>query len=189
MTTTGIGAAGPAVRTSERGLSSLKSEDFFRILTTELQQQDPFEPSNTSDMIGQVAQIREIELSGQMSSTLDQLGKSQRTAGLADWIGKFVAARTVGLDGAPALTSGVVTSVRVADDGAAVLELDTGAAVTAASVSLVTTPENAQAANSQATGGATDASDPAKSGAARAMQAAAPAKRTWLQNLADALSR
>ncbi|MBK8914642.1 MAG: hypothetical protein IPM64_08610 [Phycisphaerales bacterium] len=189
MTTAGISAAGPAVRPAERGLSSLKSEDFFRILTTELQQQDPFEPSNTSDMIGQVAQIREIELSGQMSSTLDQLGKAQRTAGLADWIGKFVAARAIGLDGAPALTTGVVTGVRVADDGTSVLELDTGAAVTAASVTLVTTPENAQAAANQAAPATSATSDPSKGGTARSLQAAPPAPRNWLERLTDALIR
>ncbi len=126
---------------SDRGIATLSSEDFFKILVSELQTQDPLEPSKTSDMIGQVSQIRSIELSSKMGDTLDTLVQQQRTAGMADFLGKFVTAVTNGPDGSPIATEGVVTGVVFAGDGSAVLELDNGLAVAVRDVVRVTTLE------------------------------------------------
>ncbi len=58
MSTTAVTSATSAAQTVfDRGLSGLKSEDFFNILVTELKQQDPFEPAKTADMIGQVSDM------------------------------------------------------------------------------------------------------------------------------------
>jgi len=125
-------------------LSTLKSEDFFRILVTELRQQDPFEPAKTADMISQVSQIRSIELSKQLTDTLQELAAQQHTAGAAELLGKYVTARLVAADGSEQEVSGVVTGVRFDADGSAVLELDTGQAVPASAIVRVTTVEAAQ---------------------------------------------
>ena len=126
---------------SDRSIATLSSEDFFKILVTELQSQDPLEPSKTSDMIGQVSQIRSIELSAKMGNTLDKLVQQQRTAGMTDLLGKFVTAVTNGPDGAPIATEGVGTGVTFTSDGSAVLELDTGYAVRIQDVVRVSTLE------------------------------------------------
>ena len=52
-TAAGVGIA-PSAAAPRRDVKSLQSEDFFKLLITELQQQDPLEPSKTEDMIGQV---------------------------------------------------------------------------------------------------------------------------------------
>jgi len=130
----------PASR-QDRGLSSLRSEDFFKILVTELQQQDPMKPNETSDMISQVSQIRSIELSGQLTDTLGQLAQQQKASGASDLIGKYVQAAMEGEDGQAFVLDGVVTGVQFASDGSATLELDSGMAVRAADVIEVTTPE------------------------------------------------
>lgn len=141
METSAIGGAAGAVGIQDRGLGSLKSEDFFNILVTELQQQDPFEPTKTADMISQVSQIRDIELSGQLNESLSAFVENQRTSGAAEWLGKFIIAEQPLDDGSSTYVDGVVTSVRFAENGDAVLELDTGRAIAAEDVSLVTSLE------------------------------------------------
>jgi flagellar basal-body rod modification protein FlgD len=140
METSAIGtstSASPA--TQQGGLSSLKSEDFFKILVTELQNQDPFEPTKTADMISQVSQIRSIELSGKLTDTLGLMTRQQRLSGTSELIGKYVYAVTTAADGTQMLHQGVVTGLRFNADGAAVLELDTGEMVPATAVIRVTT--------------------------------------------------
>ncbi len=129
---------------NDRGIGALKSEDFFKILVTELQQQDPLNPAETSDMIGNVSQIRSIELSSQLSDTLDSLVKQQRTAGTTDMIGKYIVAFAENEAGETQPVEGVVSSVYFGSDGSAVLELDSGLAVRAADVSQMTTPAEAE---------------------------------------------
>lgn len=123
----------------DRGVDSLKSEDFFRILISELQQQDPLSPSDTSDLVAQVSQIRSIELSGQLTSTLDALSQQQKASDASNLVGRFVQAVVVDQDGAALPVEGVVTAVRFDTDGSTVLELDTGDAVRASDVLRITT--------------------------------------------------
>jgi flagellar basal-body rod modification protein FlgD len=143
-----IGAVGQTAfaprSTEQRGLSSLNSEDFFKILVAEMRQQDPLEPAKTADMISSVSQIRSIELSSRLTSALEQMASQQRTAGASELLGKFIQAQVMGPDGAPVNVAGVVTGVRFNPDGVAVLELDSGLAVRAADVAWVTTVEEAE---------------------------------------------
>lgn len=141
---TGLNTAAGANARKDRGVGALKSEDFFRILITELRQQDPLEPAKTSDMISNVSQIRNIEMSGQLASTLDTLAKQQRTAGSSEMIGKYVLAVSQAPDGTPLGTEGVVTSVQFASDGSAVLELDSGQTVPASDVAQIMSAEEAE---------------------------------------------
>ena len=134
---------------AQRGLASLASEDFFKILVTEMQNQDPFEPSDSSDLISQVSQIRTIEQSDTLTRTLDLLTQQQRLGGVTGLIGKFVQAIAVGPDGNQALYEGIVTSVFFNADGSAVLELDTGQAVPADAVVRVTTLDEVELALAQ----------------------------------------
>ena len=138
--------------TTDRGMGSLKSEDFFKILVTELRQQDPFEPAKTADMINEVSQIRSIDLSTRLTDTLSKISQQQHTAGASELIGKHVTANVKNDDGTQGEITGLVTAVRFASDGAVVLELDTGQTVLASDVTRITA---ADAAGTQA--GATTA--------------------------------
>ena len=146
MNISAIGATlGTPPSQQDRGLGGMKSEDFFKILITEMQTQDPFKPADTADMISQVSQIRSIELSSKLTDTLDLLTRQQRMGGASELIGKYVQAIATALDGSQSLHEGVVTSVFFNSDGSAVLELDTGAAVPASDVIRVTTLEEVEA--------------------------------------------
>lgn len=136
--------------TTGRGMEALSSEDFFRLLITELQQQDPLAPAKTGDMINQVAQIRSIELSKNLNDTLQSLNNANQTAGVSNLLGKLVVAKSLDSDGNVQEITGVVTAIRFADDGTAVLELDTGRTVAAKDVTRITTVDAASAPGSSA---------------------------------------
>ena len=144
-----VSAIGTAVGASpspqERGLNSLRTEDFFKILVTEMQNQDPFEPSDSADIINQVSQIRAIEQSSKLSETLGLLTQQQRVGAASQLIGKYVQAITTASDGSQMLQEGVVASVYFNADGSAVLELDSGEAVLATDVVRVTTLDEIEA--------------------------------------------
>lgn len=124
-----------------RGMESLKSEDFFRLLVTELQNQDPFKPAETADMISQVSQIRSIELSQGLTDALSQLTDQQHVAGVSELLGKYVQAQIENADGEPQTVDGIVTGLRFGSDGRTILELDTGQTVLAEDVTRVAGPD------------------------------------------------
>lgn len=134
---------GTATQATRKDVNSLQSEDFFKLLITELQQQDPLEPTETADMIGQISRIRSIEQSDTLNTTLAQMTAQQKTAGASDMLNKFVVAETNDGNGNLSNISGVVTGVRFAEDGTAMLDLDSGSSVRAQDVKSVTTAENA----------------------------------------------
>lgn len=169
MATTSVNSATATAATNtqstatERGMGSLKSEDFFKILVTELKQQDPFEPAKTADMINQVSQIRSIELSKQLTDTLSQLSQQQHTAGASELLGKYVTATVEDSSGTQYEVSGVVTGVSFNTDGSAVLELDTGNSILASDVTRITSVDNA---NTQTPATSKTAANSAKTAAA-----------------------
>jgi flagellar hook assembly protein FlgD len=143
----------------------MRTEDFFQLLVTELQQQDPFEPTKTADMISQVSQLRSMEQASQLTSTLEQLAQQQRTAGASEFLGKFVEAVVAQSDGSTQEVEGVVTGVRFNSDGLAVLELDTGQVVSITDVTRVTTVEPQDSAASETIDKTLSAKSWAQSGA------------------------
>jgi flagellar basal-body rod modification protein FlgD len=152
MQTTAVTPFSSAATTqANRGVTSMNSEDFFKLLITELRQQDPLEPSKTSDMIGQVSQIRSIELSKQLTDALSQLTSQQHTAGASELLGKSITATLTDEEGTDQEITGIVTGVRFDSDGSAVLELDTGQAVPAANVTHIATASSAPATTSTTT--------------------------------------
>lgn len=164
METAAIGATTQSQQTTGRGMESLQSEEFFQILISELQHQDPFKPTDTSEMVNQVSQIRSIELSQQLADALEGFAAHQNTSGLSGLIGKFVTAEATDSQGNEFETSGVVTGVRFDTGGDAILELDTGEQVPAANVTRITSPENADLAElstAAKAGSADEASDDA----------------------------
>jgi flagellar basal-body rod modification protein FlgD len=177
MSTSAVSAVGTTPATSKScDLNGLTSEDFFQMLVTELRQQDPLQPTKTSDLIGQVSQIRSIELSKNLTDALTQVTHNQRVAGASELIGKYVTATVTGSDGTSQQISGVVTGVQFDASGGAVLELDTGQSIPADSVTRITSPENAAAAGtntaSASTTGATTAATNAAGATAKTAQTA-----------------
>ncbi len=118
-----------ATRAPANGFNALRSEDFIRIIFTELANQDPFKPSDSSALLEQLNSIRSIESDLQLMERLDSLVFENQLSSAANMIGKFVE----GLSESFGAVSGVVETVNREGDRV-VLELATGERVPLESV-------------------------------------------------------
>jgi flagellar basal-body rod modification protein FlgD len=95
---TSINAAKTASTTSGKlGQRSLGQEDFLRLMTAQMQFQDPFNPTDNTQMVAQMAQFSSLSGITEMTSTLKTLATRMGDAGTTDsvsWIGKSVLAET-----------------------------------------------------------------------------------------------
>jgi flagellar basal-body rod modification protein FlgD len=125
---TGVAAtvSNPTVLATTKGMGSLTSEDFMKILITQLQQQDPMNPMSNEAMIQQISTIRNMEMNTALTDALQKMTGEQRFAGASGLIGKYVIGQVADAHGNQTTLQGVVTGVRFSSDGKAVLELDTG---------------------------------------------------------------
>ena len=107
--------------TSPNGFSSLSSADFIRIMFTELANQDPFQPSDSSALLDQMNSIRSIESNIELIDRLDTLVFENKLSSAATLIGKVVQGLT---DDGFRVNGTVSTVLRQGDE--VTLELDTG---------------------------------------------------------------
>ncbi len=107
--------------TTPNGFSSLKSEDFIRIIFTELANQDPFQPNDSSALLEQMNSIRSIESDIDLMDRLESLVFENKLAAGANLIGKVVQGLTTTND----RVAGAVMSV-TRDGESLTLTLDNG---------------------------------------------------------------
>ncbi len=112
--------------------AELESTEFVRILVEELQNQDPFSPNDSAAILEQLSSLRNIESQTLLGDQIGELVKQNQVAAAGNLIGKLVE----GIDSSNNNTSGVVTSVRVTDEGV-FLELDTGRTMDVTQVSQI----------------------------------------------------
>jgi len=80
-------------QTSEQrggGLQDVNVDQFLNLLLAELQNQDPLNPMDNSEMAQQISQIREIAATDKLSNTLDTVLTSQSLTTASGLIGKEV---------------------------------------------------------------------------------------------------
>lgn len=70
--------------------NELSSEDFLQIIFTELQQQDPFEPNDSSALLEQLNSIRAIESDIDLTKKLEDIVFQNKLASAGNLIGKTV---------------------------------------------------------------------------------------------------
>lgn len=76
--------------TSGRGMSQLNSEDFTKLIITELTKQDPLQPNDTNALLNQIATIRSIESDTNLNSSLTSLVRQNDFASASTLIGKTI---------------------------------------------------------------------------------------------------
>lgn len=110
-----------AVRGSANRFNELSSEDFIRIIFSELSNQDPFAPNDSSALLEQLNSIRSIESDILLTERLQDLVFENQLAGASNMLGKMV----TGLTNYNERVSGV--AVGVFREGDVVqIELDSG---------------------------------------------------------------
>jgi flagellar basal-body rod modification protein FlgD len=76
-------------------LGALSSDEFLRIIFTELQNQDPLEPQDTGATLEQLATLRSIESDTQMVNSLETLVRQSEFASASNLIGNLVSGITI----------------------------------------------------------------------------------------------
>src|SRR4028118_709228 len=94
MTTSGVGAAGglaggnPAVGAKKN--CELKTEDFIKMMITQLQNQDPMEPAKNQELLAQMSQIGQLQSATTLQESLQGMVVQNQIGSAAGLIGKSV---------------------------------------------------------------------------------------------------
>lgn len=127
MSTSGVTNNGATTQTSSSSSSSSSSadawnsispDDFLKMLITELQNQDPTKPTDSNQILQQISEIRNIQATTDLTTTLNQVQLEQTFAAGSLMVGKNV--QGVADDGSD--VSGTVDSVTF-NKGAATLNV------------------------------------------------------------------
>src|SRR5436190_20395781 len=95
MAVNSIGSSSSSSGTSTNGaLDGFDADNFLKLLMTELQQQDPLNPMDNSQMLQQIGQIRSVEATDKMTKTLDSIVLSQSINSATAFIGKKITGLT-----------------------------------------------------------------------------------------------
>lgn len=113
----------------------LKTEDFIKMMITQLQNQDPLEPAKNQELLAQMSQIGQLQSTTTLQDSLKGIVLQNSLGSAGNLIGKMVE----GMDQNGEKLNGLVTSVRVQDDSV-YLELDSGKTVDLSKVTAITTP-------------------------------------------------
>lgn len=92
--------------------ANVDTDQFLQLMITELQNQDPLDPTDSSEFLQQITQIREIGASDKLTETLDRVLAGQNLAMASGLIGKEV----VGVDSQLNEVRGVVERVAMVTD-------------------------------------------------------------------------
>ncbi|MEC9372980.1 MAG: flagellar hook capping FlgD N-terminal domain-containing protein, partial [Planctomycetota bacterium] len=76
------------------GFSALSSDEFLRIMFTELTNQDPLAPNETKQILDQIGTIRSIESNESLTRNLGSILEQSQVASSSGFIGKLIAGRT-----------------------------------------------------------------------------------------------
>ena len=130
-----ISAAAPAPAGARNPYAEVSSEQWLGIILEELQNQDPFEPNDTTATLEQLNSLRSIESDIGLADQLESL-VLQNSIGQA---GSLIGKQVEGLNTLGQNVSGIVESVRVVD-GQSQLQLQSGGTIEFANVTNVATP-------------------------------------------------
>jgi flagellar basal-body rod modification protein FlgD len=102
-------------------LRGLETDDFLKLMIAELQNQDPLNPLENSEMLQQITQIREIGATQTLTETLESVLLGQNISSATNLIGTQIRALT----DSGATATGIVRRVTILD-GQPQLHIDSG---------------------------------------------------------------
>jgi flagellar basal-body rod modification protein FlgD len=93
--------------------NSLTANDFIQFLVTELQNQDPLNPTDSNQMLQQMSEIGQLESSTNLQTSLTGMVQQNQVAAASSMIGKAVQ----GTDSSQNTITGIVGAVQVTSSG------------------------------------------------------------------------
>ncbi len=97
--------------------------NYMTLLVTQLQNQNPLEPMNNSDMSAQLAQYSQLEQLENMNSSFGQLLNSVQRTQASSLIGKTVSFNVTAEDGTTKTAEGKVEGVTINSKGEILLQV------------------------------------------------------------------
>ena len=122
---------------ASRSASNLSSDDFFKLLITQLTNQDPMEPTSNEELLQQISSIRDIELSTTLTESLQRLAGQQQFGSASTLIGQYVTS-VAGSDGS--VQAGTVVAVKFDSQGLPRLQLSNGAELQLSRLASIVSP-------------------------------------------------
>ena len=110
----------PATAAMPTGKQTLDVDDFLKLLTVQLQTQDPMKPMEDTQFISQMASFTSLQEMRALSKNFETFSSGQRLSSAQDYLGKVVTLTTDGDD-----VTGEVTAIKLVD-GAPRLMIGTG---------------------------------------------------------------
>lgn len=113
MTVNGVNGNGSVnfVDADQQGFAGLTSDDFMKLLIAQLQNQDPSNPLDSDQLLSQISEMRNLQASIELQSSLENLALSQQLTSSTAFIGKSITG--TGTD--QTNVSGVVSRVQLRD--------------------------------------------------------------------------
>jgi len=124
--------ANTGAKSGKSNRMNLKTEDFVKMMITQLQQQDPTEPAKNGELLAQMSQIASLQSNTTLQESMSALSKQSQIGSAAGLIGKKIQ----GIDANDDPVEGQVTGVSVAGDEVT-LQLDTGKSLPLTKVSAI----------------------------------------------------
>jgi len=109
MTVPAVTGSTAATTTTTKSATTVDYESFLRLLVTQMKNQDPTEPMDSTDYVAQLATFSQVEQTVQTNSKLDSLLQMSLLGQASSVIGRTV----TGTDG----TTGVVAETRITASG------------------------------------------------------------------------
>ncbi len=90
VSTTGSVQQTTSTQTTANALSKVDMDQFLKLLISQLENQDPLDPMDNSEMLQQISQMRDISAMTQLSETLQSVRLGQDMATASSLIGKHI---------------------------------------------------------------------------------------------------
>src|SRR5271154_2165302 len=109
MSTGSVGSTGSTAAAVNKSdpFASMSTGDFLKLMITELQNQDPTSPEDTSQIMQEIGQMQSIESTTQLTTTLNAMSLGQGLTSASLLINQNI----VGLDSNGNSVNGTVSSV------------------------------------------------------------------------------
>ncbi len=137
MTTSSVGSYAPvkdpgSQTTTSNPASKLNTNDFINMMMTQLEHQDPLNPTTSDQLMAQMSQIGQLQSTSQLQTTLTGLATQTQIGAASSLMGKQV----TGIDADKNPVTGVVATVQVTSTGVN-LQLKDGSTLALSNVSSI----------------------------------------------------
>jgi len=82
------------VDSDKTGFAALTADDFMKLLLTQLQNQDPTEPTSNEELLNQLSSMQSLASSIELKDTLEEIVLGQQLSDAAAFLGSYVTADT-----------------------------------------------------------------------------------------------